>query len=541
MNQPRGKQGELPYEEHTRYLMGIKRYREALLVAAKWVEARPEDFAAWYYKGYAELNINRPQQALVSMERADQLCQRPNHMILLLKAHILGAIGRTLDAIKISDHLLTWPDLPGTALHQLGTVMSNIGDHRRAIELFEQALDRDGPNAGYYSSLATELHMVGRSDDAVQMHKKALEIDPKNFRGFWLLGQIKRATRENNYVDLFDRVLAENSDALQARICMNYALAKQHEELGNYDQAFKHLQAGAAGVLEHTPYPADNDRKLGNAIKTNFNDALFAQPVSHDLGEEIIFIVGMPRTGTTLLEQIITTYDGIETAGELHHMTHLLNNAYGTINPDPTIETMYQGVDQVHWDKLGEAYIKRARVHVPDSPVIIDKYPLNFFMLGAIMKALPKARIINLQRHPMDTCFSNYKLLFRLGSALQTYDLLTMGEYYCRYTDLMAHWHRLAPGRILDVSYERLVTDPEVETRRVTDYLGLEWRPECLEFYKSDSVVATASVSQVRRPIYTGSLYKWKKFERQLQPLADYFRQQGVDIETQSGGIKRGS
>ena len=155
-------------------------------------------------------------------------------------------------------------------------------------------------------------------------------------------------------------------------------------------------------------------------------------------------------------------------------------------------------------------------------------------MVGPILKALPQARIINLQRNPMDTCFSNYKLLYRLGTALHSYDLETMADYFCRYQQMMGHWHRCYPGQILDVSYESLVTQPEDTTRAVADFLGLEWRRECLEFYTQGGAVATASTTQVRQPINKGSLNKWQRFAQQLTPLKARLAAQGVSMETNS-------
>jgi len=520
----------LPYEKHTRILLQLKRFREALLICLKWVEAQPGNPTAWFFKGHAEVNAQQPQRALASFSRAEQL-DPGNPMVLAHKAQALGAVGHTTECLALGEKLLAHPRIPAELLHQIGTTMSNVGEHQRAVELYRRALAETQPSSSLYGSLATSLHILGQSEEAVAAHLASLELDPDNFRTYWLLGQIKRATPGDNYVELFQGVLNKHGGSLQARICLNYALAKQYEELEDFDRAFSHLEAGAAGVLEHTPYQAENDRKMTLAIRDNFNERLLGEAPDHELGEEVLFIVGMPRTGTTLLEQIITTYPGIATAGELHYMSHLLNQAYGRIRPEADFDNVYQGVEQLDWETLGRAYIEHARIHVPDSPVFIDKYPLNFLMLGAIFKALPRAKIINLQRNPMDTCFSNYKLLFKLGSALQSYDQLTMAEYYCRYRDMMAHWHRLAPGRILDVSYERLVTEPEQETRKVAEWLGLEWDPACLEFYKSGAAVATASVSQVRRPINRGSLFKWKRFERQLKPMAEYFRDHGVPIE----------
>ena len=239
----------------------------------------------------------------------------------------------------------------------------------------------------------------------------------------------------------------------------------------------------------------------------------------------------MPRTGTTLLEQILTTYEEIETAGELHHFPHLFSQACNRLNPDADIRSLYKGVERLDWQSLGEQYLKAARMHVGKSPLFIDTYPLNFTMVGPLLKALPNARIINLQRNPMDTCFSNYKLLYRLGTALHSYELESMADYYVRYRQMMNHWHQCFPGQILDVSYETLVTAPEETTQKVTDFLNLTWQAECLEFYTAGGAVATASTTQVRQPINTGSLNKWRSFEKHLLSLKKRLLDQGIDVE----------
>jgi tetratricopeptide (TPR) repeat protein len=518
---------DLPYRHHVKELLGMKRPREALLVCLKWVEAKPLNGDAWFFKAVTETQTHKPEGALRSVDRALQL-QPDNELTLAWKAQILAMLGQTRQCLEIITRLLDNIEQQPQILLNIGLTLSNIGRHQQAADILERVHKSDPENVECLTSLATSLHVLGRSEEAAELHQQAIEIQPGNFRAYWLLGQMTSGTPEKNFIDLFADTLERNNKALQARICLNFALAKQYEDVGEYDKAFASLQQGSAGVLEHTPYSEEQDERMQAMIRRCWSGEFFARQKKGYEAEQVIFVVGMPRTGTTLLEQIITTYDGIETAGELHHFSRLLNDACHECAPDSGADNIYESIDRVDFEKLGRDYVGSARLHVPDSHRFIDKYPLNFLMLGAILTALPNAKVINLRRNPMDTCFSNYKLLFGLGTALYSYNLLTLGAYYRRYDELMKHWHEKLPGRILDVQYEKLVTEPEAETLKVADYLGLEWRPECLNFYKSDRAVATASITQVRRPINTGSLHKWLKFERHLEPLAAYFREHGI-------------
>ncbi len=509
---------ELPFEQHTKTLLGMKRYREAQLVCVKWVESQPKNPSAWFMKAFAETNAHKLNEALTSIDRGLQL--QPSHpMMRVQRAQILGAIGHSQACLDTIDSLLGGKPLPPPVLHQVGTTLNNIGEHERAVSVLEQVRQQEPHNAANLSSLATAYHILARSEEAAKIQREAITLAPEEFRGYWLLGQMGKARPEANHIGFFEDALAQHQDKLLARVCLNFALAKQHEELEAYDAAFEHLQAGSAAVLEHSPYDQGRDEQVHEQILRAFDERFCKQDIAGHDDTAPLFIIGMPRTGTTLLEQILTTYDEINTAGELHHFPHLFSQTCNRLNPGARIDTIYQDLERLDWRELGAQYVQAARLHVKGSACFIDKYPLNFTMVGPILKALPRARIINLQRNPMDTCFSNYKLLYRLGTALHSYDLKTMADYYCRYRDMMSHWHACYPGQILDVSYESLVTAPENTTRAVADFLDLEWRPECLEFYTAGGAVATASTTQVRQPINTGSLNKWQKFAGHLAQL----------------------
>ncbi len=524
VNQP------LPFEKHSKMLLQMKRYREAAMVCAKWVEAQPNNGNAWFYKSLAETNAHQPAAALDSADRALQV-KPGNLLIMAQKAQVLGVLGHSKECLALIAQCEEADNPHPGISHQIGNVLNNIGEHSRAITHFERVRSLQPEMTDNLVSLSTAYHIVGRSEEAEAIQLEAIRQQPDNFRAYWLLGQMRKATPDNNHVALLEKTLQRNQDSLQARISLNYALAKQQEELENYPQAFVHLQSGAAAVLEHSPYDQQRDQQITDAMQRDFDSSFIAADSRSNDSDAPIFIVGMPRTGTTLLEQILCTYADIETAGELHHFMHIMNRACVAQGKSQDPDQIYADADQLDWASIANSYLTQARLHVPGSRYFIDKYPLNFLAVGPILKAFPNAKVINLTRNPMDTCFSNYKLLFRLGSALHSYDLNTMADYYARYRKMMAHWHELMPGMILDVSYESLVQEPETTTRRVTDFLGLDWQQDCLDFYKRDSAVATASSAQVRNPINTGSLNKWHKFEAELAPLAAALARHGIPLD----------
>ncbi|MEH6549779.1 MAG: sulfotransferase [Pseudomonadales bacterium] len=526
-------QKELPFEQHTRTLIQRARHREGLLVARKWVEAKPANPEAWFYKSVCEMMLLKPKQGLASVETALALNGDSQRYQAQAARCMVGA-GQVMDGLQLARAIADREKRNAHILDAVANTISNAGEHEEAIPIFERAIALNSSVPQYYSNLGTVLHFCRRTAEAEAAHRKALELMPEDFRAYWLLGQLRKATADDNFVDWFEHVLKRYGDKLHARTTLNYALAKQHEDLEQYDQTFVHLEQGAEAVLEHTPYPEASNQRLFSKYREDFSEDFCQQTVPACDNEEPVFIVGMPRTGTTLVERIIASDEQVFAAGELHNFMHLFNQRYGALNANVKDYTRFSGIENVDYRELGESYIDSTRPRTGHTRHFIDKYPFNFQMVGPIALSLPRAKIIHLTRNPMDTCFSNYKLLFMLGSGLYSYDQETLGRFYLQYHSLMNHWHRCFPGRILDVSYEKLVQQPEVETRRIMTFLGLEWRPELLEFYKSSEAVSTASTSQIREPINTASLYKWKRFAKHLKHLRQVLETNGIEIESAS-------
>jgi tetratricopeptide (TPR) repeat protein len=509
---------EPPYEKDTLTLTSRGYFKQALMVANKWVEAKANDSFAWFCKSMCEMALGRASVALDSVQRALAL-DPDNTRYLSHRARCLIGAGDVMQGLKIVRDLVQQERRNARLLDDLATTLASAGETAEALPVMEKAIALDSGVAQFHTNYGSMLHFCGRSREAEEAHRRALELQPEDFQAYWLLSQLTKATPSHNHVDWFRSVLATYKSKPPARIGINYALGKQHEDLGKYDEAFEHYQNGASAVLEHMAYDASAIDELFGNYREEFDSSLFEQPIKGHGNEEAILIVGMPRSGTTLVERIIASYDDVFAAGELANFTQLFNERCHRLNPGKRGREFLNGASSLDFEELGQAYIASTRPRTGHTKFFVDKFPFNFQLAGPFALALPKIKIINLMRNPLDTCFSNFKFLFAPGTAQYSYDQKSLAHFYSQYRALMVHWHTCLPGRILDVEYEQLVQNPEQGARRITDFLGLEWDPTCLEFHKSTDAVATGSAGQIREPINTAYLHKWKKFEAQLSPL----------------------
>jgi hypothetical protein len=309
---------------------------------------------------------------------------------------------------------------------------------------------------------------------------------------------------------------------IETQIRYWFALGKVYEDIGRYDESFFAYEQGNS--LKHSVLAWDeteDDVMLDRMMSVFTKEFFAARPKPTYASKAPIFIVGMPRSGTTLLEQILSTHPGVFGAGELKDMNEVVIGAM----PGADYKQYPNVVDAFSSDefrRLGERYIEKVWRNAPEATRITDKMPSNFFYIGMIHLMLPEAKIIHAMRDPMDSCFSCYSRLFNKENVRFAYDLGTLGRYYARYIKLMRHWHEVLPaGTILDLRYEDMVADTEGQARRLLDYLGLPWDDACLEFHNNKRRVKTASLAQVRKPIYKTSVARWKYYEKHLGPLLD--------------------
>lgn len=418
-------------------------------------------------------------------------------------------------ALKLNPrHAMSW--------NNLGSAHEKLQDKDAAMAAYLQAVAADPRHAEAQNNLGAVYAGQGKLDEARACFEAAVAARPDFVEAHFNLSSLKHYGIDDPQVTLLKDMEGRSAhlDA-PARTRYYFALGKALDDTGDYDRAFAAYEAG--NRLHHDSLASNEaaaDALTADIVRI-FDPAFFAArrhwQGARDAARTPVFIVGMPRSGTTLLEQILASHGAVFGAGELPDLSEVVTAA--TEVPGRPFTDGVAVLDERAVREIGLAYLRRVWRHAPASRFITDKMPANFFYLGILHLALPHARIIHAMRDPMDSCFSCYARLFQETMAF-AYDQGTLGRYYGRYMTLMRHWHAvLPPGAILDVRYEDMVADTEAQARRVIDFLGLPWDGRCLEFHKNARQVKTASVAQVRRPIYRGSVARWKHFARHLAPL----------------------
>jgi tetratricopeptide (TPR) repeat protein len=424
------------------------------------------------------------------------------------------------------------PDDPLT-LDTIGCIFSHAGDHEKALPLFRAAVAEQPDNPQFQFNLASSLRFVGDFDGAELAYERAIETQPDFHMAHWSLAFLKRNSTESNHIERLNALLREVNDEPEAASFTHNALAKEFDDMGDSDQAFEHLSRGKSLIRGQMEYSTGEDEELVEALIKRCNSDYVGKEGTGDNTTEPVFIVGMPRTGTTLVERILSSHSDVFSAGELRNFGLQLKRLSGTPSAkvlDP--ETVELGV-MVDPAELGSAYLDSTRPATGHTSRFIDKTPLNFLSIGFIHRSLPNARIICLRRNPMDTCLSNFRQMFSSDSApyyRYSFDLLETGQYYLLFDKLMRHWDAVLPGKVLTVQYEEVVADQETQSRRIVDFCGLEWQDDCLSFENNAAPVATASSVQVRQPIYSDATARWKRYEKHLQPLKELLEANSIAV-----------
>ncbi len=496
------------------------------------LQGEPDNDAALYWRGIVALQAGNVQAAAQHLQQAVAVNDRnPDYHANLGRA--LVQLRQTRDAAAAAQRALELqPDNPLT-LDTLGVIFSHSGDHGRAVAALERAVEIDPQRASYWFNLGASRKFNGDIAGAEAAYQQALQLDPSLHKAAAALAYLRKQDAGSNHVELYQLQLADFAGDLPDEMRLRYALAKEYDDLGRYTEAFATMQEVAGRWRARVNYAIADDAAMFDALHKGFDESAVTQATAGHESAEPIFIVGMPRTGTTLTERIISSHSSVFAAGELDKFGALIRlAAQARANPDFDAGRIRR-VLQEDLAAIGGRYIASTRPATGHTPHFIDKMPLNFLYAGFILLALPQAKVICVRRNPMDTCLSNFRQLFSLRSAYYaySYDILDCGRYYLMFDKLMHHWDTLFPGRIHTVQYETLVQNQEAESRALIDYCGLPWEDACLSFEKNAAPVATASSSQVREPIYTSALARWKHYERELQPLAEFFTANGVTID----------
>jgi len=498
-------------------LFDMGRLTEALASFARAVQINPALVAAHNNMGNTFRALGRMDEALASFAEAIRLSPdyAGAHSSLGNCLNELGQHERAIESIRHAIRLK--PDFP-EAHANLGNALSDLGRHEEALSSYRAALEIQPGFAQWHNSLGNALYDLGRYEEAAACHAEALRLKPDFAEAHYNLSLVKTYTGDDTQLaQMLSRLASPGLPATDA-MHLRFALGKACEDLGDMEQAFTHLLEANRLKKKALAYDIGVDREQFMQIKSIF--AAAELPVLAGTGaqpgpaRQAICIVGMPRSGTTLVEQILASHSQVHGGGERTTLGRILS---------PVLREMSaRGKSRIEpglLKSLADTYLGELQSLPTEAPYITDKMPGNFKWIGFLLAAVPGVKIINLQRDPAAICWSIFKRQFGGTGNGYAYDLVDVAEYFKLYDDLMDFWRREFPGRVFDLNYELLTEHQEQETRRLLEYCGLDWEPACLEFHTNRRAVQTLSGQQVRKAMYTGSSDAWRKVEAQLQPM----------------------
>ncbi|QNN45212.1 sulfotransferase [Thermomonas brevis] len=411
-------------------------------------------------------------------------------------------------------------------LQEIASRLAALGRHEDAERCSARALALCPDDPEYLYNHATALIALGRLDEAEAALDAVIAKAPGDGDAWYNRATLRKQTPARNHVDALRAQCEATPVASPMQVPLHYALAKELEDLGEYAAAFAALKQGADARRRGLSYRVEDDVATMRLIADAFDAGFFARKHAGCEDARPLFVVGLPRSGTTLVDRILGSHSRVTSRGESTDLAMALMQCAGPASGKAELVRKSTTLD---FRALGERYC----AHLSDGGALrqIDKTPLNILYLGIVAAALPQARIVHLRRNPMDACHAMYKTLFRMGYPF-SYDLDDLARYWLAYDALMAHWRKLLPTeRFLEVDYEDLVANQEAVSRRLVAHAGLDWEDACLQFERNQQASLTASAAQVRQPMYRSSVGLWRRYESELAPLAEALRAAGIDIE----------
>ncbi len=472
--------------------------------------------------------------------------REPDPVLMEALCGQLIAVGELEAAVDCAESPAVSQTLDPAILAGVGKLMSDQSLPGIALPLLRRAgqLGADSPSLSYLTGLSETY--AGDLSAAEQEFARCLQADPGFAPAHRMRAKLRRQTMGDNHVDVLHAAIARMPEEAADAPQLYYALFKELDDLGQWDGAWQALETGMRRRRRQIDFDAVAEARLFEHLQLDFDAVAEARLFEHlqrpdgiavgevrlpDEEPAPIFIVGMPRSGTTLLERILGAHPQVADAGELRDFTMQLRWMCDRIGGPQLDLDLAQRADAVDMAELGRRYLMHTRWHAKGKSFYTDKMPANFVHVGYIARALPQARILHMVRDPMDTCFSNLKELFA-SAYPHSYDQAEMAQHYLRYRRLMAHWHAQYPGRILDVHYDTLVADPQRVAREVLAFCGLPWEPGLVAIEARTGAVATASSVQMREPIHRRFIGQWRQYEARLQPMRRQLEEGGIVIES---------
>ena len=483
---------------------------------------------AHFLVGLVAIELNQRRVAVSAFGSVTRL--QPDHggaWANLARQYALG--GQLTLADEALAKAIEYEDGKAVVHDLIGSVHTLFGDDEKALGWYERAAQEEPDNILFRVNHANCLMFVGQLEEAETALREVLEMQPGNANAHWMLAGLRKAV-DRAHVEEMEQLVASGGYPPKALAFLYYALGKELEDLEEWDAAFSNFERGAQARRSTIDYDEASEVQTYAAFEKLFTQSwMDSAGQGHD-SDAPIFIVGQPRTGTTLVERIITSHSMVHSAGELRQFGNAVRRLTNYSEPMRFSAALAELAVEVDAKQLGGAYIQTSRTFAGDTPHFVDKLPLNYLYLPLILKALPNAKIIHLRRNPMDACFSSFKQLFA-DAYPHSYDQEEMARHHARYYRLMEAWRERFGDRFFEVAYEDVAGDVEPNARALIEFLDLPWEDACLEFHKQKSAVKTASSVQVRQPAHTRSVGRWRRYEEQLAPARRILEELGIPLE----------
>jgi tetratricopeptide (TPR) repeat protein len=514
--------------QHPELVQAVKLLREGKLGKAERIirdllKQYPTDVSAIRMLADIGVKLHRLQDARHLLERCLELApdfDSARHAYALVLVRLQQPAAALVEANRL---LKQEPNNPNF-LTLKASILVRIGDHEQALDIYEGVLKHYPNQARAQMSYGHTLKTVGRLEESIAAYRKCISLSPEVGEAYWSLANLKTFRfSDADIEDMRKQVTAEGGNA-DDQSHLAFALGKALEDRGDYDESFRFYRRGnAIRRIEHKHNPQRNVLDAVRQVRT-CDKAFFERRKGWGCPSVApIFIVGLPRAGSTLLEQILASHSQVEGTAELQDIIAISRKLgeHSRQNPAGKYPEILAELTAEQFLELGESYLETTKIQrTTGSPYFIDKMPNNFRHIGLIHLILPNSKIIDARRHPMGGCFSGFKQLFAHGQTF-TYGLEDIGKYYRDYVRLMDHWDAVLPGRVHRVQYEDMVSDTENQIRALLDYCGLEFEEQCLRFYETERAVRTPSSEQVRKPIYKEGMEQWRNYEAHLGPLKE--------------------
>jgi tetratricopeptide (TPR) repeat protein len=500
----------------------VRNCAEAILSADK------NDPEGLFLLGLTEKAARRPRKAVSVFEQVLRLDSgRYDAAVELATQYSIARRNGDVRAIleEYQDHLGNSPRY----LDMAATTYTEIGMPEKAWPLYQKAVELQPEINLFQANLAACAVYVGEIERARDVYQQLLEKNPTHQHNHYRLARLQHA-KDRHHIEQMEQILRETKQTPDRNVFLYYALGKEYEDLEEWDEAFEYYKRGGDAVSSVANYSVDSDIAIVDAVIETCDEEWLQQGRMEWEGDKTpLFVVGLPRTGTTLTERIIASHSKVRSVDETPFLQMTIRHESGVASTEKMTPDMLRAAARKNIEDVANGYVDALRYRLGDEPLFVDKLPFNVLYLGFVAKAWPDTPIIMLRRNPMDSCFSMYKQVFTWAYKY-SYNLDDLARYYVAHERLCNHWRTLLGDQLVEVRYEELVSDQENQTRRLLDRLGLEFEDACLHFDRNKQATTTASSVQVRQGVHTGSINKWKRFSKHLEPLREHLVASGIRV-----------